>query len=68
MATTTTVRIAVAKFEFTPSIPILANIEVKAANIADSKANTNHMLDLPNSVSTNLILYKDFRISFALFP
>ena len=35
---TTTVRIAVARFEFTPSMPILARIEVNAANNADSSA------------------------------
>ncbi len=43
MTTTTTVRIAVARFEFTPSIPILAKIEVNAANNADSIAKKNHM-------------------------
>jgi hypothetical protein len=35
---TTAVRIAVAKFELTFSIPILARIEVNAANKADSSA------------------------------
>ena len=31
---------AVARFEFTPSMPIFASIEVHAANIADNNANT----------------------------
>jgi hypothetical protein len=35
---TTTVRIAVAKFELIFSMPIFARIEVKAANRADSNA------------------------------
>ena len=43
ITTTTTVRIAVARFEFTPSIPIFASIDVKAAKTADSRANTNHI-------------------------
>ena len=37
MITTITVRTAVARFEFTPSIPTFAKIEVRAANIAESK-------------------------------
>ena len=36
--TTTTVRMAVARFEFTPSMPIFAKIEVRAAKRADSSA------------------------------
>ena len=35
---TTTVRMAVAKLEFTPLIPIFAKIEVRAAKMADNKA------------------------------
>ena len=42
MITTTTVRMAVARLEFTRSIPTLARIEVNAANIAESNASTNH--------------------------
>ena len=42
MITTTTVRIAVARLEFTPSIPIFASMDVSAANTADNNANTNH--------------------------
>ena len=38
------VRIAVARFEFTPSMPIFARIEVSAANTADSKAKINHIM------------------------
>lgn len=38
------VRIAVAKFELTPAIPIFARIEVNAANIADISANKNHTI------------------------
>ena len=41
--TTTTVRMAVARFESTPSIPTFANIDVAAANTADRMANINHM-------------------------
>ena len=41
--TTTTVRMAVARLESTPSIPILANIEVNAANTADNSANMIHI-------------------------
>lgn len=37
------VLIAVARLELTPSIPILARIDVKAANIADKRANRNHI-------------------------
>ena len=40
---TTTVRIAVARLDGTPSIPILAKIDVKAAKIADKSAKKNHM-------------------------
>jgi hypothetical protein len=40
--TTTTVLIAVARFEFTPSIPTFASIEVSAANTADNIANISH--------------------------
>ena len=43
MTTTTTVQMAVARFELTPSIPILAKIEVSAANTADNNANTIHI-------------------------
>ena len=35
---------AVARLEFTPSIPIFAKIEVKAAKIADNIANKNHIV------------------------
>lgn len=40
---TTNVRIAVARLEFTPSIPILASIDVRAANKDDNTANNNHI-------------------------
>jgi hypothetical protein len=43
MITTTTVLIAVAKLELTPSIPIFAKIETRAANTAESNAKTNHI-------------------------
>jgi hypothetical protein len=43
MITTTTVLIAVAKFESTPSIPTFANIEVNAAKTADNTAKRNHI-------------------------
>ena len=38
--TTTTVLIAVARFEFTPSMPTFASIDVSAAKTDDKKANT----------------------------
>ena len=43
MMTTTTVLIAVARFESTPAIPILANMAVAAANTADKIANRSHI-------------------------
>ena len=43
MISTTTVRIAVARFEFTPSTPILARMEVSAAKSADSSAYKIHI-------------------------
>ena len=42
---TTTVLIAVANVESTFAIPILANIEVKEANIAYKKQYINHLLE-----------------------
>lgn len=45
--TTTTVRIAVARFELTPSIPTFAKIDVRAANTADNIANVNHITSPP---------------------
>lgn len=39
----TTVLIAVAKLELTPSIPIFAKIEVNAAKIADKIAKIAHL-------------------------
>ena len=47
MSTTTTVRIAVARLELTPSIPILARMEVSAAKTADRSANSSHMTAAP---------------------
>ena len=44
ISTTTIVRIAVARFEFTFSIPTFARIEVSAANTADNSANINHIV------------------------
>ena len=41
--TTTTVLIAVARFEFTPSIPIFARIDVREAKTAERIAKINHM-------------------------
>ncbi len=35
---------AVAKLELTPSKPIFAQIDTKAANRADNNANTNHII------------------------
>lgn len=45
--TTTIVLIAVARFESTPSIPILARIDVRAANTAEKIANNNHRIFHP---------------------
>ena len=54
--TTTTVLMAVARLELMPVIPTLANIEVKAAKIADNSAKTNHISDTPyyNDIITEL--------------
>lgn len=41
---TTTVRIAVAKLELTPSMPIFDKTDVRAANIDDKIANTTHII------------------------
>lgn len=49
--TTTTVRMAVARLELTPSIPIFAKIDVNAANIADNNAKINHILNPPRQKS-----------------
>lgn len=43
--TTTTVRIAVARLELTPEIPILAKIDVSAANKAERNAKTAHIIE-----------------------
>jgi hypothetical protein len=43
MTTTTIVRIAVARLEFTPSMPILASMDVSAAKTAEPNANQNHI-------------------------
>ena len=44
---TTKVRMAVARVEFTPSIPIFARIEVSAANMDEPNANKNHIFFSP---------------------
>ena len=44
ITTTTIVRIAVARFDPTPSIPIFASIDVNAAKTAEPSANQNHIL------------------------
>ena len=43
MRRTTTVLMAVARFELTPSIPTFANIDVRAANNAEANANKTHI-------------------------
>ena len=48
--TTTTVRIAVARLEFTPSMPILARMDVSAAKTAEPNANHNHICSSPISI------------------
>ena len=49
IASTTTVLIAVARFEFTPSMPTFARIEVSEANNAERNAKTSHIaISLPN--------------------
>ena len=55
IASTTQVRMAVARVELTPSIHTLARMEVNAANKADSSANTNHMKRTP--VNENIGAY-----------
>lgn len=62
ITTTTIVLMAVARFESTPSIPTLANIEVSAANMAESKAKINHIFPNPFPV-----LSLSFCISTAIF-
>ena len=47
MASTTTVRRAVARLEGTPSMPTLARMEVAAAKRAERRANTNHISFIP---------------------
>jgi hypothetical protein len=47
MITTTTVLTAVARFEFTPSIPTFASIDVSAAKTADRTANNIHIASPP---------------------
>ena len=49
MSTTTIVRMAVARLELTPSIPILARIEVNAAKMEERRAKTNHIKAPPDS-------------------
>ena len=46
IASTTQVRRAVARFEFTPSMPTFARTEVSAAKTAERSANTNHIIPL----------------------
>jgi hypothetical protein len=41
---------AVARLDGTPSIPILAKIEVKAAKTADKSAKKNHMVTTSSSI------------------
>ena len=50
ITSTTTVRTAVARFDCTPLIPILANTEVNAANTAEPNANTAHIFHLRKTV------------------
>ena len=47
MASTTTVRMAVARVEFTPSMPILARMDVSAAKTAERIARINHIINSP---------------------
>ncbi|SUQ45954.1 hypothetical protein CNEONATNEC32_01126 [Clostridium neonatale] len=53
---TTTVRIAVARSELIPSIPIFAKIDVSAAKSADSNAKTTHILCPPFNFFNNIKL------------
>ena len=57
MTSTTTVRIAVARFELTPSIPTLAKIVVSAAKQAESNAKTNHILFFLPAFSIKLLFF-----------
>lgn len=54
MITTTTVRTAVARFEFTPSIPILASMDVNEAKPADKTANKTHIEKFRKSLYIHL--------------
>ncbi len=55
ITSTTTVLIAVARLEFTPSIPIFANMEVKAANTADNTAYTNHIIFISSFLGSSFV-------------
>ncbi|GAB5615587.1 hypothetical protein JCM31739_04120 [Faecalimonas canis] len=48
--------------ELIPSIPIFANIDVSAANIADSNANTNHILYHLDKSLNLLVIYRNYII------
>lgn len=47
MINTTNVRMAVARVEFTPSMPILAKMDVSAAKMEEPRAKRNHIDFLP---------------------
>ena len=65
ITSTTTVLMAVARLEFTPSIPTLAKIEVNAAKIADSIANINHILRSSQEKSLIYATYRDKIIPYS---
>ena len=54
MITTTMVRIAVARLDATPSIPIFANMDVSAAKTAEASANKNHITIPPANTELSL--------------
>ena len=66
--TTTTVLIAVARFELTPLIPTFAKMEVRAAKTADNNANINHICSPPaiSAFYTFLIIHH-FLFIFKLY-
>ena len=48
IASTTVVRTAVAKLEFTPATPILAKMEVNAAKTEEPNANSHYIAKTPS--------------------
>ena len=66
---TTAVRIAVARFELTPSIPTLARMDVRAANTEDNNANKSHISNPPKKSAADSRVrrrnsYRNYALAF----